>query len=150
MFSSCWHMNKTDRCTMWKQRGLIFPVQWVHVSETLHILCHFFGCYRHFILQQITRSGTRLRLDCRKFNVFAECLRCKNFLFYLNAVFKYTLWKLSFFFPPAYALSQCPLSAYIYSNEVMFGKTIHNCQTWSCVLVKQYFNPLTENKQMPL
>lgn len=55
-----------------------------------------------------------------------------------------------FFFPPAYALSQCPLSAYIYSNEVMFGKTIHNCQTWSCVLVKQYFNPLTENKQMPL
>lgn len=149
MFSSCWHMNKTDRC-MWKQRGLIFPVQWVHVSETLHILCHFFGCYGHFILQQITRSGTRLRLDCRKFNVFAECLRCKNFLFYLNAVFKYTLWKLSFFFPPAYALSQCPLSAYIYSNEVMFGKTIHNCQTWSCVLVKQYFNPLTENKQMPL
>lgn len=143
-------MNKTDRCTMWKQRGLIFPVQWVHVSETLHILCHFFGCYGHFILQQITRSGTRLRLDCRKFNVFAECLRCKIFLFYLNAVFKYTLWKLSFFLPSSLCLSQCPLSAYIYSNEVMFGKTIHNCQTWSCVLVKQYFNPLTENKQMPL
>lgn len=98
MFSSCWHMHKTDRCTMWKQRGLIFPVQWVHVSETLHILCHFFGCYGHFILQQITRSGIRLCLDCRKFNVFAECLRCIFFfLFYLNAVFKYTLWKLIFF-----------------------------------------------------
>lgn len=146
MFSSCWHMNKTDRCTMWKQRGLIFPVQWVHVSETLHILCHFFGCYGHFILQQITRSGTRLRLDCRKFNVFAECLRCKFFLFYLNAVFKYTLWKLSFFLPSSLCLKSMPSLCL----HIMFGKTIHNCQTWSCVLVKQYFNPLTENKQMPL
>lgn len=132
--------------TMWKQRGLIFPVQWVHVSETLHILCHFFGCYGHFILQQITRSGTRLRLDCRKFNVFAECLRCKKFLFYLNAVFKYTLWKLSFFLPSSLCLKSMPSLCL----HLMFGKTIHNCQTWSCVLVKQYFNPLTENKQMPL